>query len=136
MKYKFIDSLTSDVLFESYGKDLKELFENSALAMFEVICDIKKVGKKETIKVELDAEDDGSLLYNWLQELIAQVDIREMFFSDFNIQEISPKKLTAELHGESIKTETGKTVVKAVTNYRFNLEKTKKGYKATVSLDI
>ena len=28
-KFKIIDDLTSDVLFEAYGKDMKELFENS-----------------------------------------------------------------------------------------------------------
>ena len=36
-KYKFIEGLTSDVMFEAYGKDLKELFSNAAEAMFSVI---------------------------------------------------------------------------------------------------
>ena len=36
MKYKFIDSLTSDVMFEAYGKTFKELFENAALALFSI----------------------------------------------------------------------------------------------------
>ena len=53
MKYRFIDDLTSDVYFESYGKNLKEVFENSALAMFEVICKINKVKPLKTIKINI-----------------------------------------------------------------------------------
>ena len=43
MKYKFVEDLTSDVMYEAYGKDLKELFENAALALLSVICKIDKV---------------------------------------------------------------------------------------------
>jgi SHS2 domain-containing protein len=136
MKYKFIDSLTSDVLFEAYGKTLKELFENAALAMFSVICKVDRIEKKDKISIEVAGEDEKNLLYNWLQELIAHVDIEEMFFSGFNITKISKTELKAEIFGEPISKEKGETVVKAVTNYKFNLEKTKKEYKATVSLDI
>lgn len=136
MQYKFIDSITSDVIFEAYGSDLKEVFTNAATAMFTVICDIKQISKKDKISIEVSADDEKSLLYNWLQELIAQVDIESIFLSHFNITEISSTHLKAELYGEPIIREKGRTVVKAVTNYKFNLEKTKHGFKATVSLDI
>ena len=46
-KYKFIDDLTSDVLFEAYGKDLKELYANAAEAMFSIICQTEKVEAKK-----------------------------------------------------------------------------------------
>ena len=136
MKYEFIDDLTSDVLFYAYGKDLKEVFENSALAMFTIICDVGKVKQEKTVNVDVEGMDESSLLYNWLQELIALVDTEECFFSSFNITEISSKKLKAEIFGESLVQEKGQTVVKAVTNYKFGLEKSKEGYKASVSLDI
>ena len=136
MKYQFKEDLTSDVLFEAYGKDLKEVFENSALAMFEVICDIKEVSQKSKFSVEIKAKDEKGLLYSWLQELIAIVDIEESFYSKFNIIEISQNHLKAEIFGEPMSPEKGRTVVKAVTNYKFNLEKNNKGYTSTVSLDI
>ena len=43
MRYRIIDKITSDVMFEAYGKDKKELFTNAAEALFGVICEIKKV---------------------------------------------------------------------------------------------
>jgi len=136
MKYKIIDDLTSDVMFEAYGKGLKELFENAAEAMFSIICKVDKVEKKKPIKVKVDADGVEDLMIKWLQELIAVVDTEEMFLSKFNIKNIDEKHLEAECFGEEISPEKGETVVKAVTYYNFNLEKTKDGYKACVTLDI
>jgi SHS2 domain-containing protein len=59
-----------------------------------------------------------------------------MFFSKFDIKKISENSLTAEIWGEPISPEKGETVVKAVTYYKFKLEKIKDRYKATISLDI
>ena len=87
--YRFIDDLTSDVMFEAYGKDLKELFENSAEAMFTVICQIEKIREKERREIEVTGNDERDLMLNWLQELIAMVDVECMFFSRFEIREIS-----------------------------------------------
>ncbi|MAG19945.1 archease [archaeon] len=135
MKFKFIEDLTSDVMFEAYGKNEKELFENSALALFNVICRVKKVKNKKKVKIKVKGEDLKDLMFNWLQELIALVDVKEMFFSKFKILKISENKLEAEVYGEEIKPENGETVVKAISYYKFELEK-KKNWKVRVVMDI
>ena len=43
--YKFIDH-TADVMFEAYGSDLNELFENSGLALQELQVELKNVKSK------------------------------------------------------------------------------------------
>lgn len=136
MKYKFLDEIRSDVIFEAYGQDLKEVFENAAEAMFSVICEIREVKPKDSLECSFKAEKAEDLMINWLQGLIAIVDVEEKFISKFDIKEIDDTHLKAKLYGEPIKPELGGTVVKAVTLYRYKLEKTKKGYKATISLDI
>ena len=136
VKYKFIEGLTSDVMFEAYGKNLQELFANAAEAMFSVICEIKEVKAKYYEEFEMKAENASELMVNWLQGLIAIVDTEEMFFSKFTIKEIDETHVIAKLGGESIRPELGGTVVKAVTNYGYKFEKTKKGYKVRVSVDI
>lgn len=135
-KYKFIEDLTSDVMFEAYGKDLREVFENAAEAVFSVICQLDKVRPLESCYVEVKAKSPDKLLIAWLQELIGMVDTEAMFFSRFEIQEIGKKHLKAKVWGEPTSPEKGETVVKAVTYYKYNFEKTKEGYKARVSLDI
>ena len=135
-KYKFVEDLTSDVMFEAYGTDLKELFKNSALALSSVICDIKKIGKEKSFGVELKGDSTEELMINWLQEIIALVDTEEMFFSRFDITEISENHLKANIYGEPISPEKAGIVVKGVTYYKLKLEKIKDIYKATISLDI
>ncbi len=142
MKYKFIEGLTSDVMFEAYGKDLAEVFSNAAEAMFSVICQIDKVGDGKAVgagvEVEVNADNAEELMIKWLQKLILLVDTEEMFFSRFEIIEIDEKGLRAKCYGEEITPEKGETVVKAVTRYNYSFGKGEdgKGYKAVVSLDI
>jgi SHS2 domain-containing protein len=135
-KYKFIDDLTSDVMFEAYGKTVKEVFENSAEAMFSIICKVKKVLPKKPMNIELKASSVEELMINWLQELISMVDTEEMFFSKFKIIKIDDRQLKARVWGEPITPSKGETVVKAVTYYKYKFEKTDKGYIVNVSLDI
>jgi SHS2 domain-containing protein len=143
-KYKFIDDLTSDVMFEAAAKTLEELFANAAEAMFSVICQLDKVEARESRQVAVEAESVEKLVVAWLQELIGMVDTEEMFFSRFDVKHVKENKgkqswsLEAKVSGEPIQPEKGETVVKAVTNYGFKFEKleSKKGFKVTVSVDI
>jgi SHS2 domain-containing protein len=135
-KYKFIEDLTSDVLYEAYGKTLKELFENAALALLSVVCQIDRVKPKKTEEFEMKGKNLEDTMFNWLQGVIAIVDTESMFFSKVEVEEVDEKHVKAKLFGETMKPELGETVVKAVTYYKYKLEKTKQGYKITVSLDI
>jgi SHS2 domain-containing protein len=134
--FKFITGATSDVSWEAYGNDLTEVFENSAKALFNVICKIDKIKPKKKKNFEVNGEDENDLLLNWLQALIASVDIDEMFYSEFEITEITKTRLKAICRGEPITQSKGSTVVKAVTYHNFELKKTKKGYTARIVVDI
>ena len=123
-------------MFEAYGKDLKELFTNAAEALLSVICNIKKVQPKQADEFLFKAENAEDLMINWLNGIIAIVDVEQKFFSKVEIGEIDENHLKAKLYGEPTKPELGETVVKAVTMYKYKLEKTDKGYKVRVSLDI
>ena len=136
MKFKIIDDLTSDVMFEAYGKTLKEVFENAAEALFSVICQKNKIEPKISRDIEMEADSVEELMFDWLQELIARVDIENMFFSKFEVLDISENKLKARIWGNEARPEFGETVVKAVTYYGYKFEKTEYGYKVRVSLDI
>lgn len=135
-KYKFVKGPTSDVMYEAYGKDLKELFENASLALLSVICDIKKVKPAEKEEFEMKGNNAEELLINWLQGIIAVVDVEHKFYSKVEVEEIDENHVKAFLYGETAKPKLGGTVVKAVTYYKFKLEQNKEGFKATISLDI
>ena len=136
LKYKFIDKLTSDVMYEAYGKNLKELFENAALGLLSVICDIKNVKQTEKEEFMMKGNNAEELLINWLQGIIAVVDVEQKFYSKVDVEEVDENHVKAFLFGEPSQPKLGKTVVKAVTYYKFKLEHDKKGFKATISLDV
>lgn len=157
MKYKFLEDLTSDVMFESYGKTLEKLLENSASAMFSVVCDINRIELKKSIKIELSSECKEDLLYDWLSKLLSQSEINNLFLSKFEVKlsmgdkpllytmgkkhavktiSESPLHLVGIAYGEPMSQEKSRTVVKGVTYYRFSIKESKLGYVARVALDI
>ena len=135
-QYEFIDDLTSDVMFKAYGVNEKELFENSALAMFSIICETKKIQPVDCFLIEIQAENQEDLLYKWLSTLISYIDIHNMFFKTFKIKQIAGYMLKAEICGEPIDIKKGLVQVKAITYYKFGIQKTADGFSATVSCDI
>lgn len=139
MKYRFLD-ITSDVMFEAYGKNFEELLENSALAMFSVICEVDKIKPLNIINIKVSAKNQEMLLYSWLSELLTQSEINELFFSRFKVEELLEKRgelyLCGVAKGENMSVEKGRTLVKGVTYYKAGIEKTESGYKTKVTLDI
>ncbi|ADP77289.1 archease family protein [Methanothermus fervidus DSM 2088] len=136
MKFEFID-VTADAGFHAYGSTLEELFENAALALFEIITDTSKVKDKECRKIEIESEDKISLLHDWLEELLVTHEIEMMLFSKFKV-EISDCKLRGMAWGEKINPDIHeiKCEVKAITYHLMNITKENDKYKATVIVDI
>ncbi|MBD3248514.1 hypothetical protein GF336_00530 [Candidatus Woesearchaeota archaeon] len=135
-RYKFIEDPSADVLYNAYGNDLKELFSNTAEAMFSVICDLDKVEHKKEEVFKISGEDLDTTLFNWLAGLLAIIETEGMFFSKFEIIEVDEGHIKARLYGEPIREEIKKEEIAAVTNYKFDVIKTDDGYEATVSIDL
>jgi SHS2 domain-containing protein len=138
-KYEIIDDITSDVMFKAYGKNLEELIENSGKALFSIVCDVDKVEEKKVLMLEVEGEDEGELIYNWLSELLTVIDTENMFFSKFRVLEFDDEKefrARVECYGEEIREKLILTVAKAVTYYKYSVEKKDDGWVATVVLDI
>jgi len=139
MKYEIIDDITSDVMFRSYGKNFEELIENSAEALFSVVCDIGNVKDEEVLMVEVEGEDEKELLHNWLSKLLTVIDTENMFFSKFKVLELDKNgkfRVRVECYGEEIRQELVLTVAKAVTYYKYSVDQVEDGWVASVVLDI
>jgi len=138
-KFKFVDITTADVAFEAYGKDLNELFANSALAMFEVMVNTEEIEPKVEREIELEANDLEGLLFEWLNELLFYYGSENLAFSRFEV-EVDEKelKLKAKCFGEEINPEKHetKTEVKAATYHNLEIKKEDGRWRARVILDI
>jgi SHS2 domain-containing protein len=136
--YRFLEH-TADAKFQAFGISLRDLFRNSALAMCSLMYDAKKVEAKQSVPMEIKAGSIEELLHRFLEEVLAQIDIREMFFRDFNVF-VDEKKfsLKGTMVGEKINAEkhTLKTQVKAVSWHQFFVEKKGNSWQSQVIVDI
>ena len=140
-KYKFLEDIAiADIAYEAYGKDLNELFENAAIAIFELSADIKTVDAKEKIEFELENEKLDNLLYDFLSEILFLKDSKYMVFRKVKVEikEGKTNKLNAFLEGDTINSEKQhlENDIKAVTMHMFELKKDKGGYTARIVVDI
>jgi len=108
---------TADIGVRGFGKTIEESFQECAKAMTSIMFDLNTIQAKESIKVKVSSYDLDSLLVEWLNEILAQMDIAGLVFSEFKINKIENNELEAELKGEKINLEKHhpKTQVKAAT---------------------
>ena len=122
-KFEFLEH-TADVYIRAHGKTMEEAYENAALAMFETITDTDQVTQSETDSIEVEAEDQYALLYNWLEALLVNSETKGMLYSKFQINSWKETaenfKIKAKIWGEKFDPQKHpqKVAVKAVTYHR------------------
>lgn len=91
----------ADVGIRGIGELLSDAFEMAGLATTACITQPSSIIPKETIEVECAAEDSEYLLFEWLNQIIYEMDTRRMLFSTFRLQ-IKNHALKASLLGERV----------------------------------
>ena len=120
---------TADAYIEAYGSNIEEAFGNAALAMTDVMTKVESVETKIKKSFIIKAQDQPALLYNWLEELLLEFELRSMLFSRFDV--LSIKKidggfeLLAEAWGEKYdeNKHPSKVGIKAATYHKMEIVK-------------
>lgn len=122
MPYQYLDH-EADIGILSTGDSLEETFEEGAKAMFNVMVDLDTVEGQQKVEIAVKSTDIVTLFIEWLNELLAQSDIKGMFFSNFHVEQIesleSIYRLRGSAYGEArnSKKHNIKTEVKGATYY-------------------
>jgi len=122
-RFDFLEH-TADVYVRAHGKTMEEAYENAALSMFETITDTDKVAPAQEDTLEVEAEDQYALLYNWLEALLVKSETLDMLYSKFQITswKETTEKFTfkAKIWGEKFNPQKHpqKVAIKAVTYHR------------------
>jgi len=135
MRYKFIEH-TADLKFQSFGKTLNEVFENSALALTSHLHDRKvKPLAREIFKIEgIDLE---AIMFRFLEEVLFLFETEGFLVSEAKVKFTKDKKgLEAELVGEKETEKTARHYIKAVTYNDMFVKKIKNQFVAQVVLDV
>jgi len=137
--YKFFDH-TADIGVEVYGRTRKELFMNTAGALFDVMIEHKagRATAKRQKKITVEGTDVADLLINFLRELLHLFNGEHFITGSCEIIEFSNKKLQARLTGESFnnKKHSIKTEIKAVTYSGATVKRVESGWKARIIFDV
>ena len=136
--YELVDH-TADIGIIVRAKDLKNIFLDSALAMFDVIAEAPANFhglKEKKYPICINAKDEKELLVFWLSELLSLSDCEDVYFADFDIQRLSPTEIAAQASGFPRRYFTGKREVKAVTYHDLKIQKREDGLEAQVIFDV
>ncbi len=140
--YELIEH-TADVGIRVKADDLKGLFKNAGLAMFEIVAEKKPAtrtqghkGTSRRIVIKQKAENLEELFVNWLNELLSLSSAKELIFSGFEISEIDEKHLKAVVTALSSKNYRVNVEIKAATYHQLKIEKLSKGWQAEVIFDV
>jgi SHS2 domain-containing protein len=140
-RFEFLEH-TADVYIRANGKTMEEAYENAALAMFETMTDTDKITQTQEETLEVEAEDQYALLYNWLEALLVKFETENMFFSKFQIMNWKETeesfKFKAKVWGEKFDPQKHpqKVGVKAVTYHRMVIIREKDRVVLEFILDI
>ena len=128
----------ADVGFEAFGATREEVFANAARALMNVIVDLDAIQPCEEVPLQIHGPDPENLLVNWLSELLYLHDAEGWLFRDFEIRSLSDNSLSALARGEKFQPSRhqAKMLVKAITYHQLALEKTPRGWRAQVYVDI
>lgn len=135
--YEYFDH-TADMGVRAYGRDLAELFRNSALGMFSLITSLDQFKPSDAVDVLLEAENVEELLWKWLRELHYLFSTQKFVFKEFEFKELNEKMVWATCWGECFDPEKHESEreVKAVTHHNFSVKKESDAWKAEVIFDI
>ncbi len=92
----------ADLGFKVYGKNVKDLFNNAAWGMLNILTDLDKITPRVTIKIELKAANLEELLIIWLNELLYYYNTQQIIFNKFKFLKINESYLCATVQGEKI----------------------------------
>lgn len=98
-KFEIIEHPT-DIGIIAHGKNLKEVFENAAFAMFSLMTELTAVKTTESFTIKASGDDRDDLLINWLNQLIYLQNDKHILFKEFEITSLTDKSLEATAKGE------------------------------------
>ena len=139
--HRFLEH-TTDAYIEAWGPTLERAFAQAAEAFYETMLNVQKIDPILEEHIQVDGHDEKELLYNWIEQLLLEFDIKAMVYASYHII-IAPDdrtsfKLRGRVRGE--KYDRGKhgakTEVKGVTYHLMTIEEDAKEAKIRFILDL
>ncbi|MGB9668391.1 MAG: archease [Thermosulfidibacteraceae bacterium] len=141
MGYKLINP-KADIGIEVWGKDEKELIEESIRALLDLIeIDRSQIGEKDSMTVEIESIDSEDLLISTLNTVIYLLDAKKFAIKDFQIENLDLKNYRVKIKfiGEKWKENKDYGItreIKAATYHNISIKREKGVLKTEIIFDV
>lgn len=137
MKYNLIDH-TADFGIHVFSNSEKELFQDAALAMFEVIVEAENPGKWSDRIVSATGNDQQELMVNWLRELLYMWTGHEKILKSVTVDALTPQAIAARIALEPYDPVRHHVLneIKAVTYHQIEVCRKNEHWEARIIFDI
>ena len=135
--YEIIDH-TADLGIRVLGKDAADLFHNGALALSNLIADLKRPHGTHSTVIQVAGDDWADLMVNWLREILYLWTGEEKLVQRVAIESICEKYLVAQVHFDfySPQNHILNQEIKAVTYHQIQVIDTGERWEATIIFDV
>jgi SHS2 domain-containing protein len=127
---------TADVGILARGDTVEEAFEQATLGLADIMG-ISQPGRGSPVAVEVAGDDLGSLLVDWLSEVLWLHDSRDALLGDVEVLSVQNGRaagaVTLVPRGDAA---VAGTQVKAITYHQLRVEKGPGGWTARVFVDV
>jgi SHS2 domain-containing protein len=129
---------TADTGFRAFGRDLRQLFENAAIALESIALEPDNVEPRNSWPLSAAGEDSESLLVNWLNEVVYHLDGKRVAIARVRVEELTETAVAGTAWGEprDPQRHPPRLVVKAATYHQLRLCEMNGGWVAEVYLDV
>jgi SHS2 domain-containing protein len=137
MGYEFLDH-TGDIGIRVWANGVQKLFQEAALALFDIITDLDRVEAHLKREISVQGAGQEELMVAWLSELLYLHEVEELLFCDFVITELDERKVKAWAKGERFHAGRHliKTAIKAVTYHQLEIKEHDGRWHAQIIFDI
>jgi SHS2 domain-containing protein len=130
-------SHTADTGILVHGVSLREVFENAAFAMFDLMYGIGDLPGEDQVEVEVEAATIEELLVDWLSTLLFEAEAKDLALCSFKIESIGYGRAAGSATGVPLaRVELSGPPIKAVTYHYLAIEKRPGGWSARVVFDV
>jgi len=135
--YQLLDH-TADIGIRLQAHDLKTLYAQAALAMFDLICDPACLSVAGHGEVSVAGYDPPDLMIEWLSELLYQWTGRQRLVCCIQVASLTTTRIAAGLGWDRFDPARHalKHEIKAVTYHRAGVERVAGGWRTCIFFDV
>jgi SHS2 domain-containing protein len=126
---------TADVGIRAWGSTLEECFEQATRGLLDITGALA-TGEGTREEVGVEGRDLGSVLVDWLSEVLYLQDARDAVITRFEVEHVDEKRASGWVALRPRDEPLTGTAVKAITYHQLSVERNEDAWRAELVVDV